>query len=113
MSFRILDLFCCAGGAASGYRDAGFEVVGLDVNPQPRYPYKFIQADAIELLDSWLRGENNFGYELDDFDAIHASPPCQRYSVTRNFTGKGDTHPDLVCMSRSGTGSCRPASRGS
>jgi DNA (cytosine-5)-methyltransferase 1 len=70
---RLLDLFCCAGGAGKGYRDAGFEVVGIDVTPQPNYPYEFHQADAMEILrDSAF---------LDTFNVIHASPPCQMYSA--------------------------------
>ena len=63
---RLLDLFCCAGGAGKGYVDAGFEVVGVDIDPQPNYPYEFHQADAIEFV-------RDHGHE---FDAIHASPPC-------------------------------------
>jgi DNA (cytosine-5)-methyltransferase 1 len=66
---RLLDLFCGAGGCAVGYAAAGFEVVGVDIVPQPRYPFSFVLADA-------------FTYPLDGFDVIHASPPCQRYSVT-------------------------------
>jgi DNA (cytosine-5)-methyltransferase 1 len=84
--YRILDLFCCEGGAAKGYNDAGFEVVGVDLDPRfaKRYPYQFINADAIEFV------KNNY----QDFDAIHASPPCQAYSVTKN--GHSKAHPMLI-----------------
>jgi DNA (cytosine-5)-methyltransferase 1 len=69
---RLLDLFCGAGGAGMGYHRAGFEVVGVDINPQPHYPFKFHQADALEYLAE-------YGHE---FDAIHASPPCQDFIPT-------------------------------
>ena len=82
---KILDLFCCAGGAAKGYHDAGFDVTGIDIMNQPRYPYKFIQADALEYVAA-------HGHE---FDAIHASPPCQRYSVLTGARHR-DKHPDLI-----------------
>lgn len=83
---RLLDLFCCAGGAAMGYHRAGFEVVGVDVAPQPRYPFAFIQADALSLDMRFIRS----------FDAIHASPPCQRFSDLAKRNGNADAWPDLV-----------------
>jgi DNA (cytosine-5)-methyltransferase 1 len=67
---RLLDLFCCQGGAGEGYRRAGFDVTGVDIEPQPRNPHRFIQADAIDYLLE--HGE--------EYDAIAASPPCQAYS---------------------------------
>ena len=85
---RLLDLFCGAGGAGEGYRRAGFEVVGVDIAPQPNYPFKFHQGDALDFI-----AEN-----AGRFDAIHASPPCQRYSTA---TGAGrNKHPDLVDPTR-------------
>ncbi len=94
---RLLDLFCGAGGAAVGYSRAGFEVVGVDIKPQPHYPFKFAQLDALMTLDALLAGgfmhvgpQNGGGngptggyFFLDDFAAIHASPPCQAY-IQRN-----------------------------
>ncbi|MFF2399113.1 DNA cytosine methyltransferase [Streptomyces goshikiensis] len=81
---RVLDLFCCQGGASMGYRLAGFDVVGVDLAPQPRYPFRFVQADAI----SFVREHGA------DFDFIHASPPCQRYSLAQRIQNR--EHPDLI-----------------
>lgn len=83
---RLLDLFCGAGGAAEGYRRAGFtEIVGVDINSQPRYPFKFVQADALDILDN----------HLDRYDLIHASPPCQDYSRNMKHLAKPGT-PRLI-----------------
>ena len=83
---RLLDLFCCAGGASMGYQRAGFEVVGVDINPQPNYPFEFVQADAMALDVEWVAS----------FDAVHASPPCQGYSVLSARTGTGHLWAKLI-----------------
>lgn len=85
----ILDLFCGAGGASMGYWRAGFEVVGVDIEPQPDYPFEFIRADAMDVL--------NHVHELGDFVAVHASPPCQHYSkATSQQRHIGKQYPDLI-----------------
>ncbi len=86
---KLLDLFCGAGGAAMGYYRSGFDVVGVDIKPMPRYPVEFVQADALEYCAA-------HGAE---FDAIHASPPCQRYSVCTPMAYRNN-HPDLIAPTR-------------
>lgn len=89
---RLLDAFCCEGGAGMGYHRAGFEVTGIDLNPRfsKRYPFEFIEGDAIEYI-------RRHGHE---YDAIHASPPCQRYTHG-NVAGKqAGKHPDLIAETR-------------
>jgi hypothetical protein len=89
---KLLDLFCGGGGAAMGYYRAGFDVVGIDIKSQPYYPFKFYQSDAIEYLIKY--GEN--------FDLIHASPPCQGYSNSTRadskyvYYSKGKDTPRLI-----------------
>jgi DNA (cytosine-5)-methyltransferase 1 len=86
---RLLDLFSGAGGSAMGYHRAGFEVVGVDVRPMPRYPFEFHRADALEFV-----AEHG-----GEFDAIHASPPCQAYTPLRALQ-RGRQYPDMVAASR-------------
>lgn len=89
----LLDLFCKAGGCSKGYTLAGFEIIGIDIEPQPNYPYDFIQADALETLDN-----PTF---LAQFDVIHASPPCQYYTRMLNHgLSNRYKHPDLVDIVR-------------
>lgn len=89
----LLDLFCGAGGAAMGYHRAGFDVVGVDIEPQPHYPFEFIRADAIGFFGSedWIR----YGWR---FDAMHASPPCQAFTFAKVI--QGNDHPDLLTPTR-------------
>ena len=87
---KLLDLFCGAGGAATGYARAGFEVVGVDAAPQPRYPFQFCQDDALSLPEDFVAG----------FDAIHASPPCQRFCPLTKQAGTAEKHPDLIASVR-------------
>jgi len=89
---RMLDLFCGAGGCTAGYQRAGFWVRGVDKNRQPRYVgEQFIQADALE----YLAGLIDSG-EIAEFDAIHASPPCQAFTMAQNAAKNAAAHPDLV-----------------
>ena len=104
---RLLDLFCGAGGAAMGYHRAGFEVVGVDIKPQPHYPFEFYQVDAIKLLDRpgpWeLMDPLRYpGIFAEEFDAIHASPPCQDFSVAKNGVARfRPSYEDLIEPTRS------------
>lgn len=91
MKYKLLDLFCGGGGCSKGYVDAGLEVVGVDIE-EKNYPYEFIRADVMEILE-----DENF---IKNFDAIHASPPCQCYSRLKYLSGDVErwesTHVDLV-----------------
>lgn len=103
---KLLDLFCCEGGASEGYRRAGFDVYGVDLFDkftQRRYPFASHKGDAILALARLLAGErltftrsDGTAEEpgLEDFAAIAASPPCQAYSITKH--SHSNEHPDLV-----------------
>lgn len=86
---RLLDLYCCAGGAGYGYHLAGFEVVGVDRDAQKRYPFEFVQADVLSLDPTWIAS----------FDAIHASPPCQAHTAMKSMHN-AKPHLDLVPQTR-------------
>jgi DNA (cytosine-5)-methyltransferase 1 len=85
----LLDLFCGGGGSAVGYHRAGFDVVGVDIKPMPRYPFEFHQADALEYCAA-------HGAE---FDAIHASPVCKNYTRLRSLF-KDREYPDQIAETR-------------
>jgi DNA (cytosine-5)-methyltransferase 1 len=84
---KLLDLFCCEGGAALGYDRAGWDVLGVDLDPRfaKRYPFQFVTADAIEFVTL-------FSHE---FDAIHASPPCQHASIATSGIDRS-RYPHLI-----------------
>jgi DNA (cytosine-5)-methyltransferase 1 len=92
----LLDLYCKAGGAARGYQEAGFEVWGVDHDPQPNYAGDhFIQADAVEFL------QEHWAWIVNTFAAVHASPPCQAYTVYGNNSAHvRDDHPELIEATR-------------
>lgn len=96
MAFRplLLDLFCGVGGASVGYHDAGFDVVGVDKNPQPDYPYEFHQMDVAHISPSWIAARR--------FVAAHGSPPCQSQTALTKGTNKGNgvVYPNLIPQTR-------------
>jgi len=92
MNLKLLDLFCGAGGAGEGYYRAGFDVTGVDHKPQPNNPHRFVQDDALTYLAA----------HGGEYDAIHASPPCQAYSIAaQSQRNSGKVYPDLLAATRS------------
>lgn len=85
---RAIDLFCGGGGASMGLHRAGFEVVGVDLRPQPLYPFEFIRGDALT-------------HPLDGFDFIWASPPCQAFTAYRRRPAHVAERPNLIPSMRS------------
>ncbi|MFI1524963.1 SAM-dependent methyltransferase [Streptomyces griseus] len=84
----VLDTYCCQGGASMGYYLAGFDVVGVDLNPQPHYPFEFHQGDAVQFIRDHGR----------DFDLIAGSPTCRRWTNAQRI--RGNDHPDLITPTR-------------
>ena len=84
---KLLDLFCCCGGISKGYHNNGFECTGVDINDNHKYPYNFIQSDVFELQLSFF----------EQFDIIHASPPCHRFVWGNHNKEK---YPDLIDKTR-------------
>ena len=88
---KLLDLYCGGGGAGYGYEQAGFDVTGVDIEDQPRHRGNFVKADAVDFLIANYR----------DFDVIHASPPCQAYSMaSMQFRLAGKDYPDMIGLTR-------------
>lgn len=85
--FKALDLFCGAGGASMGLYRAGFDVTGVDIKPQPRYPFKFTQADALE-------------FPLEGFDFIWAGPVCKKWTIAKTIHNSGERWPDQIAPIR-------------
>lgn len=89
MLYNVLDLYCCQGAAMDGYRRAGLgALLGVDKDPQPRYPFGFYQGDAIAFV------KENLDLIRTLFCFIHASPPCQHDSDCQRI--QGNDHPDLI-----------------
>jgi DNA (cytosine-5)-methyltransferase 1 len=87
---KLLDLFCGVGGASAGYTAAGFDVTGIDLKHGKRYPYTYIKGNVSDYLNNQY---------LQQFDVIHASPPCQTHSITqhlRNAQGKSTSKIDMI-----------------
>ncbi|MEW1705977.1 hypothetical protein AB0230_01940 [Microbacterium sp. NPDC089190] len=108
----LLDLYCCQGGASRGYADAGWSPVGVDIDPQPRYPFPFHQGDAVRTMEVLVRGEalpftNPDGSVvhlcLGDMKAVHASPPCQSFlnlGAVNRALGRDYSYPNLIGPTR-------------
>jgi hypothetical protein len=92
----LLDLFCGAGGAAMGYYRAGFDVIGVDIEPQPNYPFELHQYDALEFLRRMTGGVT----EWNAVDVIHASPPCQASCNLTKGTNAGRVYKQLIPQTR-------------
>lgn len=90
---RLLDLFCGAGGAGMGYHLAGFDVFGVDIEPQPDYPFPMVEGDV---LGPWLEA---YLFDRNDWDAVHASPPCQAFTDLKSMWN-ARAHEDCLTPTR-------------
>lgn len=102
---RWLDLFSCAGGAAMGYHRAGFRVYGVDINPQPRYPFPHLVGNAVDIMRRLLDGErftwsNGETLGIEDFIGGHGSPPCQRFTSMQSIAKNAEAHEDFLAPTR-------------
>lgn len=97
MADLILDLYCGAGGMGQGLRQAGFEIIGVDIEHQARYPGDFIEADALDFLRDLLADEGP--WSVSHFAAVHASPPCQASTRLRT-RWPGRSWPELIAPTR-------------
>lgn len=109
---KLIDFYCCQGGASRGYADAGFTPYGVDIDPQPRYPFPFCQMDALAALDTLNRGGvlefthpdgTSEWLGLADFAAAHASPPCQSFlnlGAVNKALGRAYEYPNLIGPTR-------------
>lgn len=88
---QLLDLYCGAGGAAMGYARAGFEVTGVDIHPQPRYPFPFVQADALDFLKTG---------DISQFDVLRASPVCKGFSLAGYFHHSHERYENQIPLIR-------------
>lgn len=109
---KLLDLYCCQGGASAGYAAAGFTPYGVDIAPQPNYPYPFCQSDALTAMQTLNRGGvlefirpggASEWLGLADFAAAHASPPCQSFlalGAVNKALGRDYDYPNLIGPTR-------------
>lgn len=92
---NAVDLFCCAGGASVGLHRAGFDMTGVDIEPQPRYPFRFYQSDALK----WPLRDTGFTQSRPCYHFVWASPPCQKFCAL-NTREDLSRYPDLIAPVR-------------
>ena len=106
---KILELFCGVGGAAAGYHEAGFDIYGVDIEEQPDFPFTFCLGDAISVLSRLIGGGSvtfkrpdgtSETLRIDDFAAIHTSPPCQASCTLTKGTNSGNEYLNLIPATR-------------